>query len=74
MQQIGTKEIENKAWLEGKEKPQGIVQEIKILPCWQMVYVHIRIRPRKCDALNSLELWDTCESPNFDQKSRLTIN
>ena len=39
-----------KGVLGGKDDPQGIVQEIKISPCWQMVFVQTRICPRKCDA------------------------
>ena len=40
---------EYKTWLGGKGDPLGIVQDINILPCWEMVYTQTRICPRKCD-------------------------
>ena len=63
MQQTSKKEILDKAWLSGEDDPLGIVQEIKIWPCWQMVYAQTRNRPRKWDAINSLGIWDTNGSP-----------
>ena len=38
------------AWLGGKGDPLRIVQEIKIWPCWQMVFAQTRIYPSKSDA------------------------
>ena len=54
MQQNEIKEIHEQAWLGGKGDPLGIVQEAKILLCWQMLYTQTRIRAGKWDNI----LWD----------------
>ena len=43
MQQTGKKEYESRHDWVGKGDPLRIVQEIKVWPCWQMVYVQNRI-------------------------------
>ena len=45
-----TKWVQDKALLDGKGDPLGIVQEIEIWPYYQMVYAQTRICSREWDA------------------------
>ena len=57
-------------WQCGERNSLGIVQEIEIWPCEQVVYAQPRICPRKWNAQNSLGFWDTNGSPNLAQTTR----
>ena len=41
--EYGTNGKQEQVRLSGKSYPEGIVQEIKIWPCWQMVYASFYI-------------------------------
>ena len=50
MQQMAQKEYKTRhGWMDGKGDQLGIMQRVKIWPCWQIVYVETRIYPRKWD-------------------------
>ena len=53
--------------MSGDGGPQVIVQEIKILLYYQIVYAQIGIRLGKRNTQTSLGLKDTNESPNSEQ-------
>ena len=46
----------------------GIVLEIGVWPCKQMVYAQPRICPREREAQTSQWFWDTNGSPNLDDR------
>ena len=48
----------------------GIAQEIKICPCWKIVYTQTRTRPRKWSPLNFLGLWNTKVPLNLSYMNR----
>ena len=55
--------------MDGQGDPLGIVQEIEIWPCEQMIYAQPRICPGELNAQTSLGFWDTNGSPNLGQTS-----
>ena len=63
MQKTSTKGIQELVWLGRIAKPLGIVQEIKIYPCCQVIYTQTRLCPGKGDTKFSV----TNGSRNHDQ-------
>ena len=54
----------------GEEDPLGILQEIKVWLCEQMVYTQPSVRPAKWEAQTPLGFRHTNWSPNLDQTTR----
>ena len=61
-------------WLSEEDDLLGIVQEIEIWPYEQMVHAQRIIHPGEWNVQNSLGFWNTNESPNPNQKTRLSDN
>ena len=70
MSKLAPKEYKFRTRLGREGDPLGIVQTTESWPYQQVVYALPRIRSRKWDAQNSLEFWDTNESPNIGQMTR----
>ena len=73
MQQTSSKGVQDKAQLGGKGVPLRTITEIKIWPCYQMVYAQIRICPIKWDTKVFVILrnkWITW----FGQKTKPSVN
>ena len=67
MQQISAKEYKSRHDWGGEGDLLGIMQEIEIWPCKQVVYAQPRIRLGEQDTQSSLVFWDTNGSPNLNQ-------
>ena len=58
----------------GESNSLGIVQEIKIWPCKQVVYARFEICPEEWDTLSSLGFWDTNGSSLLGQMTSPSDN
>ena len=70
MQQIGTEWVQGETRLSRQGDPLGMVQEIEIWPCQQMVHAQPNSCPRKWHTETPMGLWYTNGSPNLGQKTR----
>ena len=50
MEQTGAKGIQECTWLGGKGESQGLMQETKVWPIYEMSEAQTKIFPRKWDA------------------------